>query len=106
MTTYLIDSLETPLILAGDFNVDKANPIFDDFKNNGYNAGISNQKTTLKRDCSGNEYLNYPIDNIFFSMKIDKIDSGVIDFVRFCEDLEMARKLSDHLPVYITFKVF
>jgi len=101
LTSYIVDSLETPLILAGDFNVDEAKPIFDDFKNDGYTAAISNQKTTLKKACSRNEYLNYPIDNIFYSKGIDKVESGVIDFVRFCENLEKARKLSDHLPVFL-----
>jgi len=103
LTTHLVDSLETPLILAGDFNVDEAKPIFDDFKNKGYTASISNQKTTLKRTCSRNEYLNYPIDNVFYSEDMDKVESGIIDFVRFCDQLEKARKLSDHLPVFLKF---
>lgn len=104
LTAYINTSLGVPLILAGDFNVDEAQPIFDDFKANGFRAAISNQKTTLKRSCNGTGYLNHPIDNIFYSKDIAKIESGAIDFVRFCENLENARKLSDHLPVQLTFK--
>lgn len=105
LTSYVVDFLGTPLILAGDFNVDEAKPIFDDFKNNGYTPAISNYKTTLKKACIRNEYLNYSIDNIFYSKGIDKVESGVIDFVRFCEKLEKARKLSDHLPVLLKFSM-
>ncbi|WP_339708464.1 endonuclease/exonuclease/phosphatase family protein [uncultured Kriegella sp.] len=104
LNTYINTSLGAPLILAGDFNVDEAKPVFDDLKANGFRAAISNQKTTLKRSCNGTGYLNHPIDNIFYSKDIDKTASGAIDFVRFCENLEKARKLSDHLPVQLTFK--
>ncbi|UZO81531.1 endonuclease/exonuclease/phosphatase family protein [Aquimarina sp. ERC-38] len=103
ITKHLINTFSTPIMLTGDFNVNEAKPVFDHFKNNGYYTAIKNQQTTLKRACKGFNYLNYPIDNIFFSSQILKIDSGVLDFVKTCDRLEKARKLSDHLPVYLNF---
>ncbi len=105
MSNFIVDSLRTPLIIAGDFNVDEKEPAFDLLKSKGYKATITNQKTTLKKTCKRGEYLNYAIDNIFYSIDVKKIDGGVIDFVKLCNRIEKARKLSDHLPVFIKFKV-
>jgi len=105
LTKYLVKLLNTNLILVGDFNVNEAKPIFNNLKGNGFTAAITKQKTTLKRVCKQHNYLNYPIDNIFYSKHIKKKDSGIIDFVRFCENLEKARKLSDHLPVFLKFSL-
>lgn len=102
---FIIDSLKTPLILAGDFNVDEKKPVFDDLKSAGYRSSVINQKTTLKRACKRGDYLNYPIDNIFYSSDLEKGESGIIDFVRFCDNLDKARKLSDHLPVFLKFSL-
>ncbi|MEO9512148.1 MAG: endonuclease/exonuclease/phosphatase family protein [Flavobacteriaceae bacterium] len=102
---FVITSLQNPLIIAGDFNVDEKKPIFSTLKKEGYMPTITNQKTTLKRTCKRNDYLNHPIDNIFYSSDIKKIEGDIIDFVRFCDQLEEARKLSDHLPVFLKFKL-
>ena len=105
LSKFVIDSLKTPLIIAGDFNVDEKRPIFNTLKKSGYSTAISNQKTTLKWKCKRNDYLNHPIDNIFYSNDIHKVEGGIIDFVSFCEALENARKLSDHLPVFLKFSL-
>jgi endonuclease/exonuclease/phosphatase family metal-dependent hydrolase len=97
--------LETPLIIAGDFNVDEKMPVFNTLKNSGYRTAITNQKTTLKWSCEGTDYLNYPIDNIFYSQEIYKTEGKAIDFVRLCDGLKKARKLSDHLPVLLKFQI-
>ncbi|WP_340063490.1 endonuclease/exonuclease/phosphatase family protein [Ascidiimonas aurantiaca] len=103
LSHFIIGSLKTPLLLAGDFNVDEKNTVFDFLKDHGYKPAVSNQKTTLKRTCQREDYLNYPIDNIFYSDNIEKVEGGIIDFVRFCDRLEKSRKLSDHLPVFLKF---
>ncbi len=105
LSNFVMDSLGTPLIIAGDFNVDEKEPVFDLLKSKGYKATITNQKTTLKRTCKRGEYLNYPIDNIFYSIDVKKIDGGVIDFVKLCNRIEQARKISDHIPVFLIFRV-
>ncbi|MEP3211152.1 MAG: endonuclease/exonuclease/phosphatase family protein [Maribacter sp.] len=103
LSSFITDSLKTPLIIAGDFNVDEKESVFDLLKSKDYNSTISNQRTTLKKTCKRGKYLNYPIDNIFYSGDVKKIDGGVIDFVKLCDRLEQARKLSDHLPVFLRF---
>lgn len=105
LTSFISNFIGRPLIIAGDFNVNEMKPIFDDLKNMGFSSAIYNQKTTLKKACKQNKYLNQSIDNIFSSKEVDKIESKVIDFVKFCENLEKARKLSDHLPVYLKFSI-
>lgn len=95
----------TSMIIAGDFNVNESHLVFNDLKSLGFKSAISKEKTTLKRLCNDFEYRNHPIDNIFYSPHFVKTASGVIDFVRTCENLEQARKLSDHLPVYLKFRV-
>lgn len=105
LTQYIINSDSSPLVLAGDFNVNEAKPVFDSIKTNGYTAAITNQKTTLKKACDGFEYRNHPIDNVFYSSSLLKTESGVLDFVRTCDNLEKARKLSDHLPVFLRFEL-
>jgi endonuclease/exonuclease/phosphatase family metal-dependent hydrolase len=105
LSKFVIDSLKTPVIIAGDFNVDEKMPIFNTLKKSGYRTAITDQKTTLKWDCERTDYLNYPIDNIFYSNDIHKMEGRIIDFVRFCEELENARKLSDHLPVFLRFRL-
>lgn len=104
ITQYIINTSSTPLILAGDFNVNEAKPVFDAFKTKGFTAAVTNQKTTLKKACSGFEYRNHPIDNIFYSKDILIVESEVLDFVQECNNLNNARKLSDHLPVYLRFE--
>jgi len=105
LTEYISTTFTTPLILTGDFNVAEAKPVFNNFKTNGYSAAVTNKKTTLKRLCDGFDYKNHAIDNIFYPGSILKTESGVLDFVRVCENLEKARKLSDHLPVFLNFKL-
>ncbi|NDV42583.1 endonuclease/exonuclease/phosphatase family protein [Flagellimonas sediminis] len=105
LSKFVIDSLKTPVLIAGDFNVDEKMPVFNTLKKSGFQPTITNQKTTLKWTCERADYLNYAIDNIFYSKDIHKVGGRVIDFVRFCEELEKARKLSDHLPVFLRFKI-
>ncbi|WP_228236848.1 endonuclease/exonuclease/phosphatase family protein [Allomuricauda sp. M10] len=105
LSKYVLDYLKTPVLIAGDFNVDEKMPVFNALKKSGYRTAITNQKTTLKWTCERTDYLNYAIDNIFYSKDIHKVEGSIIDFVRFCEELENARKLSDHLPVFLRFRL-
>ncbi|SNR27748.1 Metal-dependent hydrolase, endonuclease/exonuclease/phosphatase family [Maribacter sedimenticola] len=105
MTQYLSINTASNMIIAGDFNINESHKIFTNLKSLGFNPAVTNEKTTLKRVCNEFEYRNHPIDNIFHSTSLAKTESGVIDFVRTCENLERSRKLSDHLPVYLKFKI-
>ncbi len=107
ISEYIISSLKGPLLLAGDFNMTEKNDAFSLLLKDDFLPSVFNQKTTLKVTCrnSTDSYLNYAIDNIFYSKEIERTDSGVLDFVNFCSNLEKARKLSDHLPIFLQFRL-
>lgn len=105
LTQFINSNVTGNVILAGDFNVYEDNTVFNKLKQQGYSPAVTDQKTTLKRTCDGFDYRNHAIDNIFYSTNIAKTKSGVIDFVGECENLEKARKLSDHLPVYLSIEL-
>lgn len=90
-------------ILAGDFNLSQTEEVFNDFKLAGFKPVHLHKKTTLKRKCKQGLYVNYPIDNIFHTTKINVISSKVIDFVKSCKNLKKSRQISDHLPVELKF---
>ncbi len=100
----------TPVIIAGDFNMNEENPAFDGLEQIGYQPSIRNQFTTLRRKCSSSKnkhpYLANAIDNIYIPTETIQITGkGVLDFVRQCERLQEARNLSDHLGVGIRFNI-
>ena len=92
------------LFLAGDFNASETDPAFDDLYRQGFHPALHNQKTTLKQSCNPG-YLAHAIDNIYFpKTKITPTNAEAIDFISDCSNLEAARKLSDHLPIKITWR--
>lgn len=102
---HIINAIKGPVLFAGDFNVVEQDPVFDALKGKGFTPALVGQKTTLKRACTGLSYLNYAIDNIFYSKEIIFLESGVLDFVLTCDQLDQARNLSDHLPVFTKFSL-
>jgi len=105
LSNYVIDSFNSSLIVAGDFNVPENKSVFDALKKSGFKPGIENQKTTLKKKCDRVEYLNHAIDNIFYSKDIKKLNGKIIDFVKACDNLDESNMLSDHLPVQLVFSL-
>lgn len=102
---HIVNAIQGSVLFAGDFNVMERDPVFNELKSNGFTPALVDQKTTLKRTCTGFNYLNYAIDNIFYSKDINFQESGVLDFVLTCDQLDQARKLSDHLPVFVKFSL-
>lgn len=89
------------VIIAGDFNSSEDHPVFNTLYKKGYRSAIRNTGTTLKRNCSGRNYQSHAIDNIYYpSAVFSLLSSGVLDFVGDCDNLEYARQISDHLPVF------
>ncbi|WP_445749917.1 endonuclease/exonuclease/phosphatase family protein [Polaribacter sp.] len=87
-------------IILGDFNLDEKHTVWNPLYKMGFTSAISNQPTTLKRTCLDGNYLNYPIDNIYYNTKyFTQQKAYAIDFVKECDNLVMARRISDHLPV-------
>lgn len=92
------------IIIAGDFNLDENHQVWRPFYKNGFKSALQNSPTTLKMKCKNGNYLNHAIDNFYFTSQINIVQSGSIDFVGSCEELEKARGISDHLPVFMEFK--
>ncbi|RYM34802.1 endonuclease [Brumimicrobium glaciale] len=92
------------ILIAGDFNLSEKHAIWKPFYRKGYQSALLNQRTTLKTKCNNGNYLSHPIDNVYFTSGIKMINSGSIDFIKDCQNLERARELSDHLPIFIQFK--
>lgn len=92
------------LIFLGDFNCPQSHPVFDPIKEVQYEVAFKHQKTTLKQACKAGNCLASEYDNIYFPGKIfRKKHSGIIPFYnQFGQDMAAARKISDHLPIFIT----
>ena len=92
-------------ILLGDFNTFSNHPVFTKLYDSNYTAAVKDIKTTLKYSCWHKNYLSVAIDNIFYPYQsFTLVSSGVLDFVGGCENLKLARKISDHLPVVAHLK--
>ncbi|WP_040281039.1 endonuclease/exonuclease/phosphatase family protein [Psychroserpens damuponensis] len=93
------------LLIVGDFNLNEKHEIWDDLYQSGFKSAIENSKTTLKRKCAFGKYLSHSIDNIYYSKELQFKTSGVLNYIRACENLKAARLISDHLPVYLEFTI-
>lgn len=93
------------LILAGDFNLNERHPVWDDLYHQGFKSALNNSKTTLKHKCSAGGYLSHDIDNIYYSSSVSRLNSAVVDYVLHCDHLSEARKISDHLPIFLEFSI-
>ncbi len=94
------------LIFLGDFNCPETHSVFNPLKKMGYKAAFQNQKTTLRQKCFNEDCLASEFDNFFYkSDKIKLIKAEVIHFYRNYEDIKLARKLSDHIPIVLIFDI-
>jgi deoxyribonuclease-1-like protein len=94
------------LIFCGDFNLPQSHSVFNPLRNLGYIAALVKQKTSLRQACIDDDCLASEYDNLYFNPHaINVKQSGVVHFYRFFETLKQARKVSDHLPVYISFAI-
>ncbi|MBK8489338.1 MAG: hypothetical protein IPL49_00190 [Saprospirales bacterium] len=95
---------EDPLIFLGDFNLGASNPVFDDWKENGYTPIINGQPTSLRVSCK-DDYFSSSFDNIFLPSSIHSLRSGILDTVGDCANLKEIRKLSDHVPIWTELRL-
>lgn len=92
------------IIFAGDFNCPQSHTVFNPLKKIGYQSAFVNQKTSLKQECINNNCLASEFDNIWYKpthIKVSKEEA--IHFYTNFETLKAAKKLSDHIPVAISF---
>lgn len=92
------------MIFLGDFNCPESNSVFIPLKKMGWKPALVNQRTTLKMECVGMQCLASEYDNLFVPKSIS-FKSGVVNFYTQFPSPKAARKISDHLPVYMTFVV-
>ena len=92
------------LIFCGDFNCPQSHTVFNPLKTMGFNPAFVGQKTTLRMKCINNDCLASEYDNFFYHpKKTNYIKSGVIHFYQSFPSVERARRISDHVPIYLTF---
>ncbi len=93
------------LVFCGDFNTPESNNVFNPLKKMGYRPAFSGQKTTLRQKCLSDGCLASAYDNFFFRTdQLHAAKAGVIPFYRSFPDVKSARKISDHLPVFLELK--
>jgi endonuclease/exonuclease/phosphatase family metal-dependent hydrolase len=93
------------LIFCGDFNCPQSHTVFNPLKTMGYKPAFVGQKTTLRMKCIRNDCLASEFDNFFYNpTKTIFIKSGIIPFYQSFSTIVKARRISDHVPIYLTFK--
>ena len=94
------------LLFCGDFNCPQTHTVFNPLKHMGYEPVLVDQKTTLKERPVDGIYLASEFDNMFYNTsRIHYIHSGIIAFFNAFPTLEIARKVSDHVPIWFQFSL-
>ncbi len=90
------------LVIVGDFNLSQTNRAFDALKAEGFAPALVGQKTSVKMKRKDGEHLANEYDNVFYETGPLRVEeAGVIDFTDRFATLREARRISDHLPVYV-----
>jgi endonuclease/exonuclease/phosphatase family metal-dependent hydrolase len=94
------------LVFAGDFNCPQLHSVFNPLKKMGYAAVFVNQRTSLRQRCLTDGCLASEYDNIFYRpLELKAINSGVLLFFEAFGNLKLARKVSDHVPIWMELEV-
>jgi endonuclease/exonuclease/phosphatase family metal-dependent hydrolase len=90
------------LIFCGDFNCPQSHSVFNPLKGMGYVPALVGQKTSLKQKCEADNCLASEYDNFFFKKaNFHVLKTGIIAFYKSFDDLAEARKISDHVPIFL-----
>jgi len=94
------------LIFCGDFNCPQSHTVFNPLKSMGYAPALVGQKTSLKQKCVEQQCLASEYDNFFYkSVAVKFVKAGIIAFYKSFTDLAEARKISDHVPIFLELEV-
>ncbi|NQX37658.1 endonuclease/exonuclease/phosphatase family protein [Pedobacter steynii] len=94
------------LIFCGDFNLPQSHTVFNPLRKMGYTSALVKQKTSLKQRCINDNCLASEYDNFYYPEdKLKVSDTGIIHFYTDFPELKEARKISDHVPVYLEFSL-
>lgn len=90
------------LIFIGDFNCPQSHTVFNPLRKMGYINVFENQKTSLKKDCDGNNCLASEFDNIWYNeAKVTMKNNKALLFYKSFTTLKEAREVSDHIPITV-----
>jgi deoxyribonuclease-1-like protein len=92
------------LIFCGDFNCPQSHSVFGPIRQLNYEAALTGCKTSLRMKEANGECLASEYDNIFFPSSVKLKSAGVVSFHVPFASLTDARRISDHLPVYLEFE--
>ena len=93
---------EDELLFLGDFNIPNNHTVFNPLRKMNYKPSMSKQKTSLRTKCIANDCLASSYDHIFLNnQKVIILDYGVSHFYRNFDSLKKARKISDHIPIWV-----
>lgn len=98
-----LSSIQTPLIWMGDFNCYPTDTVFNILNTKKFQYAPVKQATTIKqKKCDGNNCYANAYDYFWMNTKVKLLSSGHYSFLSlFNNDGVEARKISDHIPVYI-----
>ena len=102
---------DAPLFLAGDFNLVSRHTVWNPWRERGYGLAVEDQQTTLRTEAGPDDprdIFSREADNILVpAHQVRHIEGGLLDVPAFLRnDLAAARRLSDHVPVYVVFGEF
>ncbi len=90
------------LIFLGDFNCPQSHTVFIPLRKMGYESAFENQKTSLKKACINGNCLASEFDNIWYATaKLSIKSKEILHFYKNFTNINTARKISDHVPIYI-----
>ncbi|MET0244839.1 MAG: endonuclease/exonuclease/phosphatase family protein [Flavitalea sp.] len=104
------------LLFCGDFNLPQSHSVFNPLKSMGYLPALVGQRTSLKmkmRKPKNNKPVSVEdrslaseFDNFFYKGKLlQTLKAGVDNFYKRFNYLEAARRVSDHLPIFIEMRI-
>jgi deoxyribonuclease-1-like protein len=92
-------------IYSGDFNLNgkKIDKVFYDVL--GMKSLITGETSLGNVIDAKNGYYSQEFDNIMVGKGIEVVETAILDFVPLAQNLKEAKKISDHLPVMLKFKI-
>jgi deoxyribonuclease-1-like protein len=94
------------LIFIGDFNCPPSHSVFNPLRKLGYLPAFTNQKTSLKKSCIEDNCLSNEFDNIWYNTnKVEATSSKAIHFYKNFTNFNIARKITDHIPLTTVINV-
>lgn len=93
------------LVFVGDFNLKESHSVFNPLKKLNYQPMFTKQKTSLKQKCINGDCLASEYDNIFLPIDVfTSCSTKVVHFYNDFETIEVANKISDHIPLIVEFE--